>query len=289
MKPVLSSVKEYQKKNLKKGLNQFEFNVKTPKKNSSRKSSKKSLDQMTDSSDSSFQFDNYEDDTFETPLTSKADKNFVYKVNRDNDLTENYGKYPKDDVTVYGSKTSIVTGKKTPMVMSFKNLPIDAKKKWSEERKKKLARETARDSNRTFRTLHLDAEFDEDSDDDNRTLKGSSSSDEGSSRPGAAQFDGDYSISNTKGKRKGTNRGLLPAPKTSSRTGKGLKKNSKLIDFDFIPYEKNNRIIFEYFDDANELCERLKLLISSRMAGNTNHMHEIASIIEELRELDLIE
>lgn len=54
MKPVLSSVKEYQKKNLKNGLNHIEFDVKTPKKNRSRKSSKKTLDQMTDSSDSSF-------------------------------------------------------------------------------------------------------------------------------------------------------------------------------------------------------------------------------------------
>lgn len=172
----------------------------------------------------------------------------------------------------------------------FKNLPADVKKKWSEERKKKLARDSARDSNRTFRTLHLDQDFNEDIvDDDNQTLKGSSSSDEGSPRDGADQFDKQFSISSTKGKRVGTNRGLLPASKSRSRTGEGLKKNRKLIDFDFIPYDKNNRIIFEYFDDANELCERLKLLISSRMAGNTNHMHEIASIIEELRELDLIE
>lgn len=54
MKPVLSSVKEYQKKNLKNGLNHIEFDVKTPKKTDPVNLQKKTLDQMTDSSDSSF-------------------------------------------------------------------------------------------------------------------------------------------------------------------------------------------------------------------------------------------
>lgn len=60
------------------------------------------------------------------------------------------------------------------------------------------------------------------------------------------------------------------------------------FDYDFIPYDAKNRIVYEYFDDPNELCERLRLLISSRMAGNSNHMQEISSIIEELRELKCI-
>lgn len=62
----------------------------------------------------------------------------------------------------------------------------------------------------------------------------------------------------------------------------------KAIDFNFIPYNVKNRVIYEYFDDPNEICDRLRLLISSRMAGNSNHMQEINSIIEELRELKCI-
>lgn len=41
---------------------------------------------------------------------------------------------------------------------------------------------------------------------------------------------------------------------------------------------------YVYWDDPNELVERLKLLIASRNAGNTGVDNEIISIIEELRE-----
>lgn len=43
-----------------------------------------------------------------------------------------------------------------------------------------------------------------------------------------------------------------------------------------------------YWDDPNELIERLKLLIASRNAGNSNHDNEIISIIEELKEAGII-
>lgn len=43
-----------------------------------------------------------------------------------------------------------------------------------------------------------------------------------------------------------------------------------------------------YWDDPNELVERLKLLIASQHAGNNNQSNEILSIIEELREADII-
>lgn len=65
-------------------------------------------------------------------------------------------------------------------------------------------------------------------------------------------------------------------------------KQGKSIESNFIPYHVNDHIIYEYFDDPNELCERLRLLTSSRAAGNTNHMQEINSIIEELRELGYV-
>lgn len=70
------------------------------------------------------------------------------------------------------------------------------------------------------------------------------------------------------------------AENQSNFVGKGLEKA-------FIPY--TNNIAYEYYDDANELCDRLYLLISSKTAGNTNHDQEINSIIEELRESDIIE
>lgn len=59
----------------------------------------------------------------------------------------------------------------------------------------------------------------------------------------------------------------------------------KALGSNFIPYTANDRIIYEYFDDPNELCERLRLLTASKAAGNTNHIQEINSILEELREL----
>lgn len=51
-------------------------------------------------------------------------------------------------------------------------------------------------------------------------------------------------------------------------------------------YKNNTDLV--YWDDPNELVERLKLLVASRDAGNTNHDNEILSIIEELKEADII-
>jgi len=47
----------------------------------------------------------------------------------------------------------------------------------------------------------------------------------------------------------------------------------------------NNKPSVIYFDDPNELVERLKILIASRNAGNTGHANEINAIIEELYEV----
>lgn len=43
-----------------------------------------------------------------------------------------------------------------------------------------------------------------------------------------------------------------------------------------------------YWDDPNELVDRLRLLIASQAAGNTSHTNEIFSIIEELREGEIV-
>jgi hypothetical protein len=47
-------------------------------------------------------------------------------------------------------------------------------------------------------------------------------------------------------------------------------------------------VSYVFWDDPNELVERLKLLIASRDAGNTGLDNEIISIIEELREAGLV-
>lgn len=61
--------------------------------------------------------------------------------------------------------------------------------------------------------------------------------------------------------------------------GEGLER-------EFIPYTEN--IVYQYWVNPNELCDRLRLLLSSKAAGNTNHEQEINSIIEELRERNVV-
>lgn len=46
---------------------------------------------------------------------------------------------------------------------------------------------------------------------------------------------------------------------------------------------------YVYWNEPAELVSRLRLLWASRMAGNTNHNNEIQSIIEELREANIID
>lgn len=62
-----------------------------------------------------------------------------------------------------------------------------------------------------------------------------------------------------------------------SHTGNGLMQLSK----------KEKDYIF--WDDPNELVVRLRLLVASHQAGHNNHSNEIVSIIEELKESNIIE
>lgn len=41
-----------------------------------------------------------------------------------------------------------------------------------------------------------------------------------------------------------------------------------------------------YFDDPNEIVDRLRILLASQQSGNTAHIEEINSILEELHELE---
>lgn len=45
---------------------------------------------------------------------------------------------------------------------------------------------------------------------------------------------------------------------------------------------------YTYWDNPNELVDRLRLLVASQAAGHTGHNNEIISIIEELREAKII-
>jgi len=53
----------------------------------------------------------------------------------------------------------------------------------------------------------------------------------------------------------------------------------------FMKLQKNNIV---FWDNPNELVERLRLLLASKAAGNTGVSNEIISIFEELRESGLI-
>lgn len=68
------------------------------------------------------------------------------------------------------------------------------------------------------------------------------------------------------------------APHLRTKSGTGLVKH----------YNKNVPDLM-YWDDPNELVERLMLLVASRDAGHSNHDNEILSIQEELRESGYIE
>lgn len=72
---------------------------------------------------------------------------------------------------------------------------------------------------------------------------------------------------------------LFPARHPSSTTGYGLLK-------EVVP---NSKIEYMYWNSINELIDRLKLLYSAKLAGNTSLDNEIVSIITELKEANIIE
>lgn len=51
---------------------------------------------------------------------------------------------------------------------------------------------------------------------------------------------------------------------------------------------KNSNVDYVYWDNPNELVDRLRLLLASQQAGNLSHTNEIMSIIEELKEGGII-
>lgn len=65
------------------------------------------------------------------------------------------------------------------------------------------------------------------------------------------------------------------------------KFKNELVQTQFMIADKRKNT-YTYWDNPNELVERLRLLISSRSAGHTGHTNEIISIIEELKEAKII-
>lgn len=65
---------------------------------------------------------------------------------------------------------------------------------------------------------------------------------------------------------------------SGSKSGGSLPKLKK--------YNPNTDLI--YWDNPNELIDRLKILVASRSAGNDNHDNGILAIIEELKEAGII-
>lgn len=69
-------------------------------------------------------------------------------------------------------------------------------------------------------------------------------------------------------------------PKKYSHTGSGLLPSN-------IQFSKNKRE-YIYWDNPNELVDRLQLLLASKQSGHTGHDNEIISIVEELKEANII-
>ncbi|XP_046750595.1 uncharacterized protein LOC124413852 [Diprion similis] len=73
-----------------------------------------------------------------------------------------------------------------------------------------------------------------------------------------------------------------PSSSSSKRTGKGVLLLQAWVT------RQGVKTDYIFWDDANELVERLRLLTASQAAGNTSHNNEIMSILEELREAGII-
>lgn len=78
--------------------------------------------------------------------------------------------------------------------------------------------------------------------------------------------------------------------KSNASEGAGmlLLNKSKKPQMDYKIVMKNTKINYTYWDDPNELVDRLRLLLASASAGHTGHNNEIISIVEELHEAKII-
>lgn len=196
-------------------------------------------------------------------------KRFEYEVVGDSQNIESYHKPPNDHSPMSLKETSKLTNNSRIIKAEWVYVPEYAKLKWLQHRKKALQ------AHRRNRTLDQIEDMDIDLPQP-VNWKGNK-----------RRKENDSYQEDIKKRREGEEESEMGDESDVSMDG-AAGSGMKPLDFDFIPYNANNRIVYEYFDDPNELCDRLRLLVSSKMAGNTNHMQEINSIIEELRELGCI-
>lgn len=197
------------------------------------------------------------------------ESNYTYEVVSDYQDLRNYHKPLNDHAPVNVKKTSDYTGKSKIIKVLWKQLPKHVQNPWLQQRKRvydlfkdSLKRREERTGNMKIVATPK-----------KRMLKRLNRC--------------DYNLRQLKKKREDeADPDFMDYNESEDEIidGAGVRP----LDYNFIPYNVKNRVIYEYFDDPNELCERLRLLISSRMAGNSNHMQEINSIVEELRELKCI-
>lgn len=84
---------------------------------------------------------------------------------------------------------------------------------------------------------------------------------------------------------------IRPLIGTSMRKHHRTKSENKNVGagVDGVLWQYNEKPIeYIYWDNINELVDRLKLLIASKQAGNTSHDNEIISIVNELEEAGII-
>lgn len=72
-----------------------------------------------------------------------------------------------------------------------------------------------------------------------------------------------------------------------SKKKKKIKSGRGMADLKL--FDKNKNATYIYWDDPNELVDRLRLLLSSKLSGHSGHNNEILSITEELKEANIIE
>lgn len=245
-------------------------------------------------------------EAYSTQPKSKAFKGvdrYTYKIKFANESLDKYANDVDPELMVNAYRTDNLTGQTKPVSVHFKNLPDSGKEEFLQKRNviKNILQNKDSPRVRLFRTpvgmargsrrIAGSDSAPSDVSDVERLVRNINRRANESARKKAEQqrerdremrkHDSNSSLS--------VNWQSEPGPNASTGAIRKKKKQgggvNKSLDFDFIPYHKNNRIIYEYFDDPNELCSRLRLLVASRMAGNTNHTQEINSIIEELREL----
>lgn len=212
----------------------------------------------------------------------KSTKNFSkngnneYTIVADDEPLDRYDHPPKDDSIVQGYRISPLSGETEHVKDLFKNAPKDVQEKWVIERRKlKYQLPSLFDS--------PPKPFEPSTSSQSKSLEAITLS---PPKPIAQSTRNRLSLRVTD-----------PATGAISKTGQLLKKKSSKsssvkrgdgFDFNFVRYCPKNMVIPQYFNDPNELVSRLKLLILSKKAGNSNHSQEIHSIIEELRELKCI-